>query len=214
MLRTSEMERIVQDQADSVTAEQGRRVDSLQRRIKRNNLETRDLLKQMQEQLKMLANNVNESNMKMSAIAKKTGVITRHWKEQARRDSLKEAMAENRRTALFEQAQASFDAGKYENALEEFQFYMDSYPESKEISTALYRLAQIHYAREDYDEAASLCKRIFKKHQESEDAPAALSMLIQIYEKQGNTKNADFVRKRLQEIYPESDGAENSDSSE
>ncbi|MGM0461992.1 MAG: tetratricopeptide repeat protein [Fibrobacterota bacterium] len=208
VLRTEEMERIAAQERDSILAVYTARMDSLERVNRRRDVVVNDMLRRLENELDRMSNNIHESNIKMSAIAQKTGVLTEHWEEKARQDSLQRVLEENRRRALFEQAEKSFENGDFENALDDFVLYRNEYPESEEYKEALFKSGKAQYELERYDEAEELFLKIFEEHDESSFAPSALYQLAQLYEEQDRGQRSDFIREQLTDRYPDSEAAQ------
>ncbi|ERP39106.1 tol-pal system protein YbgF [Chitinivibrio alkaliphilus ACht1] len=208
VLRTQEIERITAQERDSVVHVYEERMDSLERQNRRDQVALNDVLRRLEAKIDRMANNLNESNMKMSAIAEQTGVITKHWEERARRDSLEAAIAENERRALIRQGVEAFRSGDFDLALEDFELYRETYPESDDAVRAYYKSAESLFHLEEYEAAEELLKEFFNEHRESEYAPRALFRLGQTYEKRGEEQRSSFVFDQLRDLFPESDAAQ------
>lgn len=203
ILRTTEIDRIVTERTDSLMALERENHEALKDEYKKYRIKQEDLLNKINEKIGRLLTNVDESNQRITAIMEKTGVLTKHWEERARKDSLDRAMAENERIALFKTAMEAFQSGAYANAKENFELYMAEHPDSKEFEQALYWSAETYYALKEYESAEKGFINFFKNYKSSDLAAASLFKLGLVYEAQKKKKSKEMVWKQLLERFPE-----------
>lgn len=203
ILRTTEIDRIVTERTDSLIALERANHEALKDDYKKYRIKQEDLLNKINEKIGRLLTNVDESNQRITAIMEKTGVLTKHWEERARKDSLDRAMAENDRIALFKSAMEAFQSGTYENAKESFELYMTEHPDSKEFEQALYWSAETYYALKEYESAEKGFINYYKNYKTGDLAAAALFKLGLVYEAQKKKKSKNMVWKQLLERFPD-----------
>lgn len=203
ILRTTEIDRIVTERTDSLMALERANHEALKEDYKKYRIKQEDLLNKINEKIGRLLSNVDESNQRITAIMEKTGVLTKHWEERARKDSLDRAMAENERLALFKGAMEAFQSGEYESAKNSFELYMGEHPDSKEFEQALYWSAESYYALKEFDNAEKGFVNYFKNYKTGQFAAQALFKLGLTYESLKKKKSKKMVWDQLLERFPE-----------
>jgi TolA-binding protein len=111
---------------------------------------------------------------------------------------------------LFSNAQTFMSAGKYKEAIADFESVIASFPDTPWAPKALLELGKYHLDVEgDTQTALSFFSRIQQGHAGSEEAPAAFFYRAQIIEATGNTPAdleaavADLIR--MANLYPDND---------
>jgi TolA-binding protein len=196
VLRTTEL-LSVQSHIDSLTLalyEQQEKFNlEQQKEFKSFKINQEITLQTMNEKLDMLSGNIDESQARISDISKNTGVLTDHWKERAQKDSLSKSQVENERLALFDQAKNDYNAGHFTVALEEFAIYAEKYPESEEIATVNYWIAETHFAIAKYKESEEQFRKYIKENVDGEFRCSSFYKLGVIFGKQGKKGHRDKV---------------------
>jgi TolA-binding protein len=165
------------------------------------------MLNRMNVMLEQLSGNVTESQVKISEIDKKTGIISSQMAEKARQDSLQESIKEQERIGLFNLAKSNYDSGKFSVAINDFNDYIQKYPNSEDAKTALFWIAEANFATESLDAAEKTFKQYYTENRDEKSACLALYKMGLIYEKQQKTKSRDAVWGQLNKQCPNSEEA-------
>lgn len=203
ILRTTEIDRIVTERTDSILTVERANYEALKEDYKKYRIKQEDLLNKINEKIGRLLTNVDESNQRITAIMEKTGVLTKHWEDRARKDSLDRAMAENERLALFKGAMERFQSGDYAVAKESFELYMTNHPDSKEFEQSLFWKAESDLALKDLEAAEKGFISYFKNYKTGQYAAASLFKLGLVYEGMKKKKSKEMVWKQLLERFPD-----------
>jgi TolA-binding protein len=161
-------------------------------------------LKSIDEKLMQLSGNVHENLTKISEINKKTGLISSQMAEKARQDSLVATIKEQERLDLFNLAKSNYDKGSFALAINDFNDYIQKYPDSDDAKTALYWKAEANYAMNSLDAAKTLFQQYYKENRTENFACLVLYKLGLIYDKQKQVKNRDSMWNMLKTECPDS----------
>ena len=156
------------------------------------------------DKLDKVLSNLNESQARISDLDQKTGVITTHWKEKARKDSLSKVEAENSRISLFNEAKTAFSGARYKQSLEKFSKYIEMYPESEEFSQAKYWSAEIYFALMNYTDAEKFYREYIKSFPNGEYRANSFYKLGLVFGKIGKDGHRDKIWKSVIKNWPDS----------
>ncbi len=162
------------------------------------------MLIQIDEKVDVLASNVDESNVRITEINNRTGVITDQFREQARIDSLKLSQENAERKDFLQLGVTDFNLGNYRQANETLDAFLVSYPEAPEVSQAVYWSGEAHLAMMQYDLTVERFSRYIQEFPEGEFRAASIYKLGLTYQKKEDTARRDGIWKRLIEEFPDS----------
>jgi len=162
------------------------------------------MLIQIDEKVDVLASNVDESNIRITEINNRTGVITDQFREQARVDSLKLSQENSERKDFLQLGITDFNLGNYLQANETLDAFVETYPESPEISVAVYWSGEAHLAMMQYDKSIELFTRYIQEFADGEFRAASIYKLGLTYQKKEDTARRDAIWNRLIQEFPDS----------
>ncbi|TRW50253.1 tol-pal system protein YbgF [Aliidiomarina halalkaliphila] len=93
---------------------------------------------------------------------------------------------------------------RYDQAIPEFQAFLQNYPNSTYRSNALYWLGQLHYASQNYDEAKRHFTDVVENHPDSSKRADCILKLGMIERARGNNSQARTFFQRVRSEYPNS----------
>ncbi|WP_194756916.1 tol-pal system protein YbgF [Aliidiomarina indica] len=93
---------------------------------------------------------------------------------------------------------------RYDQAIPEFQTFLQNYPNSTYRSNALYWLGQLYYARQDYDQAEKHFTDVIENHPNSTKRADCILKLGMIARARGNTSAARTHFQKVRSEYPNS----------
>jgi TolA-binding protein len=165
------------------------------------------MLNRINEMLEQLSGNLTESQVKISEIDKKTGMISSQMAERARQDSSQNFVKEQERIELFNLAKSNYTNGKYPMAIKDFNDYIQKYPESEDAKNALYWTGEANFALDSLDSSEKILKKYYSENRDGKYACSALYKMGLIYSKQQKTKSKDAVWGQLTKQCPKSEEA-------
>jgi len=86
---------------------------------------------------------------------------------------------------LFQLAETEFQAREYQRAIELYQDYLNMYPNSPLIPSALLKISTIYIAQKDYNSARDICRQILETYPESQSVPEARINILTTYYLEG-----------------------------
>lgn len=95
-------------------------------------------------------------------------------------------------------------ANNFNEASEIFKTFLATYPDHKFAANSQYWLAEIYYARGDWEMAVLEFDKVIKKYPASEKVPAATLKQGYAFEKLGATKEARVLLEKVISKYPDS----------
>ncbi len=162
------------------------------------------MLIQIDEKVDVLASNVDESNVRITEINNRTGVITDQFREQARIDSLKLSQENAERKDFLKLGITDFNLGNYRQSNETLDAFLETYPEAPEISEAVYWSGEAHLAMMQYDLSVERFTRYIQEFADGEFRAASIYKLGLTYQKKDDNPRRDAIWNRLIEEFPES----------
>ncbi len=162
------------------------------------------MLIQIDEKVDVLASNVDESNVRITEINNRTGVITDQFREQARIDSLQLSQANAERKDFLQLGITDFNLGNYRQANETLDAFVDTYSESPEISQAIYWSGEAHLAMMQYDISVERFTRYIQEFADGEFRAASIYKLGLTFQKKEDNARRDAIWNRLIEEFPDS----------
>lgn len=109
--------------------------------------------------------------------------------------------------SLYQLSLRQFNEGSYEEALEGFQFFMDSGPSADLADNAVYWIGECHYARGHYDLALATFQQVVTEYPDGNKIPDSLLKIGLTYERLNDLNQATEVLSSLIETYPLTDAA-------
>ncbi|MCP5419350.1 MAG: tol-pal system protein YbgF [Gammaproteobacteria bacterium] len=92
--------------------------------------------------------------------------------------------------------------GHYDQAIADFNSFLQSYPQSELAGNAQYWLGEAYYVKRDFDPAKEAFINLGIRYPNSERVPDALLKLGYIYDEQGDRAKAKDVLQKLVDTYP------------
>lgn len=105
---------------------------------------------------------------------------------------------------VFDQARTALRDGRYANAAEAFQRYINIYPENSLTPAATYWLGEAYYAQRDFTQAERTLIQFGSRYPSHEHIPDALLRLGTLYVERDDVGRARQVLQRLITDYPNS----------
>jgi tol-pal system protein YbgF len=108
----------------------------------------------------------------------------------------------------YDAASEQFRAGKYPEALAQFQAFLKTFPKSPLAPSAQYWVGNAYYAQRDFAAAIAAQRALIRGFPDSQKAPDALLNIASAQTEQGDTAAA---RKTLEELlarYPQAEAAD------
>ena len=109
--------------------------------------------------------------------------------------------------SLYQTSLRQFNEGSYEEALEGFQFFLDSGPSADLADNALYWIGECYYARGQYDLALATFQQVVAEYPDGNKIPDSLLKIGLTYERLNDLNQATEVLSSLIETYPLTDAA-------
>lgn len=106
--------------------------------------------------------------------------------------------------ALYDEALALYDKGRYAQAEARFQEFMGRFPKSSLAANALYWIGECRYSTKAYDSAILVFQEVISKYPRHPKAAAALLKAGYAYENLNDKANALFYWRILLDDYPNS----------
>lgn len=106
---------------------------------------------------------------------------------------------------------AAFDQlkqGRQREAIEGFEAFVETHPDSEYTDNAWYWLGEAHYVERGYDKAQSAFRRVLEDFPDSAKAPGALYKIGVIQDERGDYDDARETLNEVIEKYPEDNAAE------
>ncbi len=107
----------------------------------------------------------------------------------------------------YDDALASFSAGKYEASLKKFQAFVKDHPDDTKVPNALYWVGMNELLLKNYKAARNTNQDIYKKYPDSSKAPDALLNLASAWAGLGDMGKSKAALKLLIKEYPDSSAA-------
>lgn len=161
------------------------------------------LLQRLIEMVQQLSGNLSESQIRLSELNKKTGALTLHMAEEARKDSLVQTSQEQERFALFDLALTEYKSGEYQVAIDALTDYIAQYPDTEEAKDAVYWQGECFLAMKKLTEAEELFKQYYGQNQAGKHACLVLFKLGMVYDQQNKKTHRNFIWEKLLEHCPE-----------
>jgi len=102
----------------------------------------------------------------------------------------------------YEAALNQFKLGKYQASVAAFQSFLDTYPESQQVSGAQYWIGNAYYALHDYKKAIAAQQELLASWPASAKAPDALLNIASSQAELGETRTARETLQALLKKYP------------
>ena len=97
--------------------------------------------------------------------------------------------------------------GRYQEAVQGFQAFLDTYPDSPLAGTALYWLGEAHYITRDFAQAREAFMRLGQNYPQNDRLPDAMLRLGYTFQELGDRGRARAVLQELVNNYPGSQAA-------
>lgn len=107
----------------------------------------------------------------------------------------------------YDQALATLNAGRSQEAEKQFTAFLRSYPASSLAPNAEYWLGECLYSQRRYSEAILAFQNVVAQYPQHDKAAAALLKAGYSYERLSDRQNARFYLQQLVELYPKSQPA-------
>jgi len=133
----------------------------------------------------------------VSSRAQDSGVVTANELTPA-------GQAEN---SAYKEAYDLFKNGEYANAIEQFESFLQNYPQSNLAPGAAYWIGNARYAQRDYQLAIDAQRRLIHKYPDSSKVPDAFLNIASSQQEMGDSKASKQTLENLLEKYPNSDAA-------
>ncbi len=127
-------------------------------------------------------------------------------KEKARAQKEKVAKIEAE-MELYDQALELFKKGRYQQAKEAFQRYLEQYPQGKRVANAIFWIGECEYQLKRFEEAILEYQKVIEKYPQSIKVPAAMLKQGLAFLRLGDTESAKIIFRRLLKRYPHSEQA-------
>ncbi len=95
----------------------------------------------------------------------------------------------------------------YEKGLKVLRSFLSHYPDHRLSDNAQYWIAEVYYARGDWEGAIVEFNKVIKNYPDGDKVPAALLKQAYSFEKLGAIKEAKILLKKLLKEYPDTDEA-------
>lgn len=161
-------------------------------------------LDRLSEMLFQLSGNVAESQNRIFEMTRLTDLIATQMAERARQDSLTVVVAEQERVELFNLARSNFDNGNFALAINDFNDFMEKYPESEDAAGALFWKAEAYFALDSLETAKTHFQNFYRENREGDLSCSALHRLGLIFHRQGQGRNRDSMWNQLLKQCPDS----------
>ncbi|ATC95187.1 tol-pal system protein YbgF [Pseudoalteromonas tunicata] len=96
---------------------------------------------------------------------------------------------------------------RYDQAIPQFQTFLQQYPQSVYVPNAHYWLGQLQSMKNDVDAAKTHFEAVVNGYPDSNKRPDAMLKLAAVLQKQGNDAKAKTIMQQLIDQYPESTAA-------
>lgn len=107
----------------------------------------------------------------------------------------------------YEAAFGMLREGRYEQAIDAFQNFLNAYPGSNLADDAQYWLGEAYYINRDFDKAKTALLAVGTNYPQSDKLPDTLLRLGFVYEELGDRRRAREVWQKLVQAYPDSQAA-------
>jgi tol-pal system protein YbgF len=97
--------------------------------------------------------------------------------------------------------------GKYDDAVQGFETYLQRYPSGRYADNAAYWMAEANFVKRDYTAAARAFQRVVSRHPDSPRAPDALFKLALTQVELNQTRDSEATLREVIERYPNSNAA-------
>lgn len=102
----------------------------------------------------------------------------------------------------YEAALNQFKLGNYQSSVAAFQGFLATYPESQQVSSAQYWIANAYYALRDYKAAIAAQEKLLASWPDSAKAPDAMLNIASSQAELGDTRAARETLRKLLKEYP------------
>lgn len=105
--------------------------------------------------------------------------------------------------SLFLRAEAAFQAGLQDEALQGYTRYLQKYPGGKDAGTALYQIAWLRYSGSQYEEAIDLFQRMIRDYPDHPNLPSAHYSIAALHYRLGQYEQSKTVALEWLAKYPD-----------
>ena len=105
--------------------------------------------------------------------------------------------------SLFLRAEAAFQAGLQEEALQGYTLYLQKYPGDKDAGTALYQIAWLRYSGSQYEEAIDLFQRMIRDYPDHPNLPSAHYNIAALHYRLGQYEQSKMAAMEWLLKYPD-----------
>ncbi len=109
--------------------------------------------------------------------------------------------------SAYMKALETFKAGDMPAAREQFQKFIEHFPENDLIANAQYWIGETYYSEKNYEQAILAFQEMIKNYPKKEKVPAAMLKQSLAFKTIKDTKSAKFVLRKLVEGFPKSEEA-------
>lgn len=109
--------------------------------------------------------------------------------------------------SAYKEAYDLFKNGEYANAIEQFESFLQNYPQSNLAPGAAYWIGNARYAQRDYQLAIDAQRRLINKYPDSSKVPDAYLNIASSQQEMGDSKASKQTLENLLAKYPNSDAA-------
>jgi tol-pal system protein YbgF len=107
----------------------------------------------------------------------------------------------------YEAAHELFKAGKYKEASDAFEGFMEAYPNSKYAPSAQYWVGYAYFSQKNYKAAIAAQQKLLKQYPDNQKAPDAMYNIANSQIQLADVEGAKLTLRGLLEKYPASDAA-------
>jgi tol-pal system protein YbgF len=110
-------------------------------------------------------------------------------------------------TEIYLQAFGNYASGRYPEAINGFEAFLQHYPNNSYASNAQFWLADSHYNLQEYQKSLDAFDQLLTGYPRTAKAPDALLKMATAYQQLGDTAKAQLRLEVLQQRYPDSPAA-------
>ena len=151
------------------------------------------------EKIEMLGTRMGESESQLTRIDEKLGTGNKFAADST---GISKLSSEAR--LLYESAYLNYVKGNYQEALNDFQAYLKSQPDSPIADNAFYWIGESYAALGKRQDAVNTFQTLINKYPKSSRIPTALYKMGIIYEEAKDKKSANFYYNKLIKEFPNS----------